>query len=228
MGGTGAGARGPAAAAAIDRYEGLLGKDPRSRAFAPLAEAYRRLGLYDRAFEVLRRGVRHHPSWLPGFLGLARCYYDLGCYDSAHLALRPFVGGGGDNLALLRLLARTYGKLGMEEEAGEAWERLRFLSPRDREAGEGARARPPAEPPARPSGRPAFDPAPLSPAGAAGHRDDVDGWAPLGPAPGAEPPGAEPPGAEPPGARRERLRALLRALRERSAEKALAAGAGGG
>ena len=57
-------------------------------------------------------------------------------FDSAYSAVRPFVDTHGDNLALLRLLARIYTKLDMSEEALDAYRHLLFLSPKDAEARE--------------------------------------------------------------------------------------------
>ena len=118
----------------IEKYEILLAQNARSKVFAPLSELYRQLGLYDKAFRILKDGTRIHPSYLPGYLSLSRCYYDLEKYDSAYSAIRPFIDGYGDNLALLKLLARIYIKLHMPDEALDTYRRLLFLSPNDGEA----------------------------------------------------------------------------------------------
>lgn len=45
----------------IRRYQ----EDPTSRVFAPLAEAYRRLGRVDEAIDICLEGLKHHPEF-PG------------------------------------------------------------------------------------------------------------------------------------------------------------------
>ena len=121
----------------IEKYEDLLSRDECSKAFAPLSELYRKLGLYDKAFRILKEGTRLHPSYLPGYLSLGRCYYDMEKFDSAYSVVHPFIDTHGDNLALLKLLARTYTKLDMPDEALDTYRRLLFLSPKDVEAEEG-------------------------------------------------------------------------------------------
>ena len=58
----------------LRRYQ----EDPRSRVFAPLAEAYRKAGLLDEAIEIARDGVRVHPHFVGGKVALARALFDKG------------------------------------------------------------------------------------------------------------------------------------------------------
>ena len=120
----------------IKKYERELRQNADSRAFAPLAKLYRKLGLYDNAFKVLKDGLRRYPSYLPGYLELALCYYDLKHFHSAYLAVRPFLDTHRDNLSLLRLSAHIFVKLNMMDKAQESYEQLAFLHPRDKEAKE--------------------------------------------------------------------------------------------
>ena len=118
----------------IERYQAKLRKDPYSKVFAPLADIYRNLGLYDKAFKVLREGTRLNPSYFPGYLCLSFCYFDKGYYDSAYFALRPFLNSYKDNVAFIKLLSRIYLKLDMKENALETLRHLLRLNPRDDEA----------------------------------------------------------------------------------------------
>src|SRR5688500_13654508 len=43
-------------------------RDPEGRAFAPLADAYRRMGDLDQALEVLTDGLDRHGDFAPGFV----------------------------------------------------------------------------------------------------------------------------------------------------------------
>ncbi len=120
----------------IERYQEKLRRNPYSKVFAPLADIYRKLGLYDKAFKVLKEGTRLNPSYFPGYLSLSFCYFDKGYYDSAYFALRPFLNSYKDNVAFIKLLSRIYIKLDMTENALETLRHLLRLNPRDDEAKE--------------------------------------------------------------------------------------------
>ena len=89
----------------IVKYEKSLADDPRSRSFAPLAEAYRKVGLIDKAFDVLKKGLRYNPDYLLGYLTLAQCYADKGEYNLAYSTLKPLIAPNRDNLKLQNLFA---------------------------------------------------------------------------------------------------------------------------
>lgn len=115
------------------KYKKQYDKNPRSTIFAPLAELYRKLGLLDQAFEILREGIRHNPSYLMGYLTLASCYFDQGQFPMAYATLRPLVDSNNDNLRLLKLFARVCFELGHNEESLTSYKYLLFLNPRDNE-----------------------------------------------------------------------------------------------
>ncbi len=112
----------------LDAYE----KNPKSRVFAPLAEAYRKLGMRDKAFDLLKKGIKNHPSYLMGYLGLAFCYKDIGKLELAYSTVRPFVEGSRDNIRLQKLFGSICFELGYFEEALDTYKFLLFLNPRDK------------------------------------------------------------------------------------------------
>lgn len=118
----------------IEKYLKALEENPRSRVFAPLAESYRRLGMVDRAIEILKDGMRYHPNYAVGYLGLAACYSDLGQYQLCYTTLKPFVPNSRDNLRLQRLFADACEQIGHDYEALETYKFLLFLNPKDSEA----------------------------------------------------------------------------------------------
>lgn len=118
----------------IQKYLKALEENPRSRVFAPLAESYRRLGMLDRAIEILKDGMRYHPNYVAGYLSLAACYFDLGQFQLCYATLRPFVPNSRDNLRLQRLFAESCEKVGHEFEALETYKFLLFLNPKDKQA----------------------------------------------------------------------------------------------
>lgn len=110
-------------------------KNPRSRVFAPLAESYRKMGMLDKAMDILSEGIRHHPSYVMGYLGLAFCYFDLKNFKLAYTTLLPLKEANRDNIRLQRLFADTCIKLSLKEEALETLKYLLFLNPKDKEVG---------------------------------------------------------------------------------------------
>ena len=55
----------------IERYQKLYEEDPKSRIFAPLAEAYRKMGLINEALELAQNGVKIHPQFSGGRVALS-------------------------------------------------------------------------------------------------------------------------------------------------------------
>ena len=43
----------------LTRYSAQYDKNPKSRVFAPLAETYRVMGMYDDALKILRKGIKY-------------------------------------------------------------------------------------------------------------------------------------------------------------------------
>ena len=115
------------------KYQSEYERNPRSRVFAPLAEAYRKFGMTDKAMDILSQGIRLHPSYVMGYLGMAFCYFDLKQFNLAYTTLRPLVEGNRDNIRLQKLFADICLELGHKEEALETYKYLLFINPRDKE-----------------------------------------------------------------------------------------------
>lgn len=118
----------------IIKYEKALEADPRSRVFAPLAEAYRKVGLLDNAFTVLKKGLRYNPDYLLGYLTLAQCYMDKGEANLSYSTLRPLVSQNRDNIKLQKLFGESAIRTENKEEALDTFKYLLFLQPRDSES----------------------------------------------------------------------------------------------
>src|SRR6185312_9107047 len=67
----------------VERYQRLYEADPKSRIFAPLAEAYRKMGLLNEARDVAESGVANHPDFPGGRVALGRVLNDLGLIEEA-------------------------------------------------------------------------------------------------------------------------------------------------
>jgi tetratricopeptide (TPR) repeat protein len=118
------------------KYQIDFEKNPRSRVFAPLAETYRKLGMTDKAMEILSQGIRFHPTYLMGYLGLAFCYFDLKQYNLSYTTLRPLVDSNRDNIRLQKLFSDVCLQLNRKEEALETLKYLLFINPRDKDTAE--------------------------------------------------------------------------------------------
>ena len=115
----------------IDKYERQLSINPSSRVFAPLAEAYRKSGMVEKALQILSQNIKKHPSYISGFLVLAHCYFDLEKYDKAYEILDPIAVRHLENIQLQRLYAQVCFRLGYREQALEKYKYLLFLNPKD-------------------------------------------------------------------------------------------------
>ena len=62
----------------IAYYEHKCELNPDSRAFAPLADLYRRAGRFDDAFRVLEAGLAAHPRYISALVILGRCHLETG------------------------------------------------------------------------------------------------------------------------------------------------------
>lgn len=108
-------------------------EDPSSRIFAPLAEAYRKAGLFDEAISIAQEGLKLHPKFLSGRVALARAFFDKKLYAEVIEELSPIVQDIPDNLVAQKLLADSYLILGQVAEALSAYKMLLYFSPQDTE-----------------------------------------------------------------------------------------------
>ncbi|MCR9203698.1 MAG: tetratricopeptide repeat protein, partial [Halobacteriovoraceae bacterium] len=118
----------------IIKYEKALEEDPRSRVFAPLAESYRKVGLLENAFQVLKKGLRYNPDYLLGYLCLAQCYMDKGESSLCYTTLRPLISQNRDNLKLQKLFAQSAYSTENFEEALDTYKYILYLQPKDSES----------------------------------------------------------------------------------------------
>jgi tetratricopeptide (TPR) repeat protein len=115
----------------IAKYEELLAQDPRSRAFALLAEAYRKSGRHDNAIHVAQAGLRNHPYYLSGRVALARAYFDAEMREAARQEFEKVIAAAPDNLMAHRHLAEIYLAEGKATEAAKSLKMVILLDPRD-------------------------------------------------------------------------------------------------
>ncbi len=118
--------------ALLSRYLEQYRRQPGSRVFAPLAEAYRKLGMHDEALKILKEGIKRHPGYVLGYLVLAQCYHDQRKNEAAYQTLLPLTPHNRDNPGLQKRFAQVCLDLGQLDEALETFKYLLFLNPRDK------------------------------------------------------------------------------------------------
>lgn len=118
--------------AVLAKYFSMYKKNPRSKVFAPLAESFRKLGMLDDAYKILKEGIRHHPNYTLGYIVLAHCYFDQGKFELTYNTLRPIVSQNADNISLQKIFAQACMNLGHLEEALDTYKYLLFMNPREK------------------------------------------------------------------------------------------------
>jgi tetratricopeptide (TPR) repeat protein len=117
----------------IQRYSQMLEEDPKSRAFAPLAEAYRKTGKLDEAIETAERGLKHHPGYTGGLVVLGRSLYEKNELERATEILRQATRETPDNYMAQKFLGKVLFDKGEVSEAQKALDFANMLSPDDQE-----------------------------------------------------------------------------------------------
>ena len=118
----------------VERYQLIYEKDPNSKVFAPLAEAYRRMGLLEEAIDLAERGVKKHPHFASGRVALGKCFSQRGDYAKAIEQLETAVELSPENLLAHQIIADCYLKLKKFPESLRAYKMILFLNPSDKKA----------------------------------------------------------------------------------------------
>lgn len=121
----------PKKSSLLAKYTLQYQKKPKSRVFAPLAETYRKLGMYNESLKILRQGMKYHPAYTMGYIVLAHVYYDQQNYELAYNTIRPFVTDNLENITLQKLFAKICINLGYLEEALQTFKYLLLINPKD-------------------------------------------------------------------------------------------------
>ena len=106
-------------------------EDPKSRVFAPLAEAYRRMGKVDDAIAICLEGLEHHPEFTGGRVALAKCYLEKKRPEDAKAELEGIIDQVPENLLAQKLLGETYQALNDLESALHCYKMALLLAPAD-------------------------------------------------------------------------------------------------
>lgn len=118
----------------IEKYQKIMASDPSSKVFAPLAEAYRSMGMKKEAMEVCQDGVKSHPDFAGGRIALARLLLDEGEIEKALTELRRATQLAPENVLAHSLLGETHLRMKKPKEALRSFKTLLFLAPDNKKA----------------------------------------------------------------------------------------------
>ncbi len=118
----------------IERYQIEYEKNPKSRIFAPLAEAYRQMGLLDEANRICSKGVQLHPEFAGGRVAFAKILVEKNEKEKALTQLEKAVELSPDNLLAHSLLGEILLELRRPKDALRAFKMVLFLNPNDEKA----------------------------------------------------------------------------------------------
>lgn len=116
-------------ASTIEKYQVILQKDPNSQVFAPLAEAYREMGLLKEAEAVARNGVKQHPAFASGLVVYARVLKDLERFEDALKLAQKTIQLSPENILAHHLQAEIYLQTKQPKQALKAFKMVLFLNP---------------------------------------------------------------------------------------------------
>lgn len=113
----------------IERYQKVIEQDPKSKVFAPLAEAYRKMGLLREAKDLCERGLKHHPEFSGGHFAMAKILVDQGDLKPAAEHLERVVEQAPENISAQSLLADICLRLKEPKKALRAFKMVLFVNP---------------------------------------------------------------------------------------------------
>lgn len=120
--------------ASIEKFQEILAKDPRSKVFAPLADAYREMGMLNEAAAIAARGVAYHPGYVSGFVAYGRILLEQKKLTEALPILTKATELDMQNLLALHLLGNLHLQLKNPKAALKAFKMVLFLNPHSEKA----------------------------------------------------------------------------------------------
>lgn len=118
----------------IEKLKARLEKDPSSKLFVPLAEEYRKAGMYDEAIEVLLEELHKQPAYTTARVSLGKIYLERGQTEKARGEFEKVIAAVPDNLFAQKKLAEIYNSAGDTEKAVVCLRKVLEINPRDEEA----------------------------------------------------------------------------------------------
>lgn len=115
----------------IERLKEKVDKDPNSKLFIPLAEEYKKAGMFEEAIEVLTQGLERQPDYMSARVSLGKVYIERGMLEEARNEFEKVVSSIPDNLYAHKRLAEIYRDLGENAKAIKEFKTVLKLNPMD-------------------------------------------------------------------------------------------------
>jgi len=115
----------------IERLKDKVSKDPNSKLFIPLAEEYKKAGMFDEAIEVLTKGLERQPDYMSARVSLGKVYMERGMLEEARGEFEKVADSIPDNLYAHKRLAEIYRDLGERDKAVKEFKTVLNLNPMD-------------------------------------------------------------------------------------------------
>ncbi|OQY26307.1 MAG: hypothetical protein B6244_14005, partial [Candidatus Cloacimonetes bacterium 4572_55] len=104
-------------------------KNPKSRVFVSLAEAYRKTGKFEDAIGVCHEGLKHKPKLSSGYVVLGRCLAKVGKKDDARDAFEKVIKFDPVNMIALKALGDLYDEADDPQKAFEFYQKAADFDP---------------------------------------------------------------------------------------------------
>jgi len=115
----------------IERLREKTEKDPNSKLFVPLAEEYKKAGMYDEAIDALIKGLEKQPTYLSARVSLGKIYIERGMLADAMAEFEKVIAAIPENLYAHKKLAEIYRELGDKDKAIKEFRTVLKLNPLD-------------------------------------------------------------------------------------------------
>lgn len=118
----------------IEKYLEMYRREPRSKVFAPLAEAYRKNGQLEHALNIATKGVKIHPDFASGRVTLGRIFMAQKLWEKAAQELKLACDLNPEILLAHKLLGECFIEMHQPQMALQAFKMTLYLDPIDEKA----------------------------------------------------------------------------------------------
>src|SRR4030043_1101519 len=115
----------------IERLKEKVDNDPNSKLFIPLAEEYKKAGMFDEAIDVLIKGLEKQPGYMSARVSLGKILFERGMLQEAKAEFEKVIGAIPDNLYAHKKLSEIYRDLGERDRAVKEFKTVLKLNPMD-------------------------------------------------------------------------------------------------
>jgi len=118
----------------IEKLKEKVAKDPNSRLFVPLADEYRKMGMFDEAISVLLNGLNNQPGYMSARVSLGKVYLEKKMMTEAKEEFEKVITAIPDNLFAHKKVAELYRDAGEKDKAVREYKAVLKLNPLDEDA----------------------------------------------------------------------------------------------